>query len=525
MNGVQTCALPISLEATNAQTGDSLARQQVEAAGKEQVLKSLDKAATDLRQKLGESLASVQQFATPLEQATTSSLEALKEYSLGYADHLRLDEENALPHLKRAVELDPNFAMANAVLGIVSSNLGNSKEANQYLKKAYDLRDRASEREKFYIQGHYYDTETGDMEKAVELYEQWTRTYPRHNTPWDNLSLAHQALGNFDQALAAATEAMHVDPKDTFAYQHQVACYMYTNRFDEAKSVAETAKSLKVDAIGVHNSLFAIATLQGDQAAMQRESAWGNGKAIEAIFLQRTSFYQDAIGKIKLSRETAQHALDLGKQHGFTELPTSITGTQAFRDASHGFTDSARQKADEVLRLPGDIFPRSSAAMTLAELGDTAQSQKLIDDLTKEYPSDTAIKYVVAPSVQALNLLHRNKPQDAIAALEIGRKYELGQMGGVGAYRVIYVRGMAYLQLHDGVKAAAEFQKILDHRGINPISGIPPLAQLNLARAYALQGDNVKARTAYQDFLALWKDADPDVPVLIATKAEYAKLK
>jgi serine/threonine protein kinase/tetratricopeptide (TPR) repeat protein len=515
----------ITVEATNAQTGDSLARQQVEAAGKEQVLKSLDKAATDLRQKLGESLASIQEFATPLEQATTSSLEALKEYSLGNADHLRLDDANAIPHLRRAVELDPNFAMANAVLGIALSNLENSNEANEYLKRAYDLRDRASEREKLYIQGHYYDTVTGDMEKAVELYEQWTRTYPRHNTPWDNLSLAQQTRGNYDQALSAATEAMHVDPKDTFAYQHQVACYMYTNRFDEAKSVAETAKSLKVDAIGVHFDLFAIAALQGDQVAMQRESAWGNGKAIDAIFVQRTSFYEDSIGKVKLSRETAQHAIELGKQHGFTELPTSITGTQAFRDASHGFAESARLKASEVLRLPGDTFPRASAAITFAELGDTAQSQKIIDDLTKEYPSETVIKYAVAPSVQALNLLHRNKPEDAIAALETGRKYELGQMGAFAAYRILYIRGMAYLQLRDGVKAAAEFQKILDHRGISPLSGIPSLAQLNLARAYVLQGDIAKARTAYQDFFALWKDADPDVPILIAAKTEYAKLK
>ncbi|HWY06163.1 MAG TPA: protein kinase [Candidatus Acidoferrales bacterium] len=515
----------ITLEATNAQTGDSLARQQEEASGKEQVLKSLDKAASQLRGRLGESIASVQQFATPLEQATTSSLEALKEYSLGNGAHLRLDDENARTPLKRAVELDPNFAMANAVLGVVLSNLGSSKEAHEYITKAYGLRERASEREKFYIQGHYYDIVTGDEEKAIELYQEWTSTYPRQSTsPWDNLSLSNQTLGNFDKALAAATEAKRLDPKDGFAYQHLTTCYMYTNRFDEAKSIAETAKSLKADTIGVHFSLLGIATIQGDQATIQRESAWGNGKAIEAFFLQRLSFYQDSIGKIKLSRETAQHAIDLGKQHGFTELASSTTGNQAFRDSLHGFTDSARQKAKAVLLLPGNIYPRASAAMALAEIGDGAQSQKLIDDLNKDFPSDSIVKYVVVPFVRAQNSLHRNKPEEAIAALEASRKYEFGEMGGFGAFRVIYARGLAYLQLRDAAKAAAEFQKIIDHRGISPFGAIGPIAQLQLARAFVMQGDNTKARAAYQDFFALWKDADPDIPVLLQAKSEYSKL-
>ena len=515
----------ITLEASNAQTGDSLARQQAEAAGKEQILKSLDKAATDLRQKLGESLASVQQFTTPLEQATTSSLEALKEFSLGYGFHNRLDETDALPHLQRAIELDPNFATASAVLGVVHSNLGSSKPAHEYIKKAYGLRERASEREKFYIQGHYFDIVAGDDEKAVELYEQWTRTYPRQSSPWDNLSLSYQTLGEYNKALAAATEAMHADPKDGFSYQHQVACYMYTNRFDEAKAVAETAKSLKVDSVGVHSSLYAMAAMQGDQAAMQRELAWASGKAIETFFMRRLAFHQDALGKIKQSRETAQRAIELGKQRGLGEENTTAIGTQAFHDASHGLTESGRQKASEVLHLPGDIFPRASAAMAFAEIGDTAQAGKILDDLLKDYPSDTATKYAIAPSVRAHILLHHNKPAEAIAALEGARKYELGEMSGFGAYQVIYARGLAYLQLHDGARAAAEFQKILDNRGINAISAFIPLAQLNLARAYALLGDNAKARTSYQDFFALWKDADPDIPILKQAKSEYAKLQ
>jgi tetratricopeptide (TPR) repeat protein len=411
------------------------------------------------------------------------------------------------------------------VLGVVLSNIGSSKEANVYLKKAYDLRDRASEAEKFYIEGHYYDIVSGDYEKAVELYQRWTQAYPRQNSPWDNLSLAYQNLGDQEKALAAATEAVRVDSKDSFAYQNQMVSYQCMNRYDEAKAVAETAKSLNVDGVVIHVSLYDIGTIQGDQQAMQRESAWASGKGDEAFYLQHAAFYQDSIGKIRLSREIAQHALEVSKRYDLAEMPATLTGTQAMRDALHGYNENARQKAAGVLRMPGDFFPRASAALALATVGDTAQTQKLIAGLSKDYPSDSAIRYTVVPSVKALNLLHNNKAAEAISELEAGRKFELGQNSAYGTFWIVYVRGLAYLQLHDGAKAAAEFQKILDHRGVNPIHGIYPLGLLGLGRAYVLQNDNAKARTAYQDFFALWKDADPDVPVLLAAKGEYAKLQ
>jgi eukaryotic-like serine/threonine-protein kinase len=514
----------ITLAATNSQTGDSLARQQVEAAGKEQVLKSLDKAASNLRQTLGESITSVQQFATPLEQATTSSLEALKQYSLGYSLHNRVDDFPAVAPLRRAVELDANFATANAVLGVVLSNMGSSKEANVYLKKAYGLRDRASEAEKFYIEGHYYDIVTGDYEKAVELYQRWTQTYPRQSSPWDNLSLAYQNLGDQEKALAAAIEAVRVDSKDSFAYQNQMVSYLCMNRYDEAKAVAETARSLNVDGVVIHVSLYDIAAIQGDQQAIRSEGSWANGKGDEAFLLQHAAFYQDSMGKIRQARETAQHVLEVAKRYGLAEMPANIMGTQAMRDALHGYTESGRQKAASVLRMPGDFFPRASAALALATVGDTTQTQKLIGELSKDYPSDTVIRYTVVPSAKALNLLRNDKAGEALSELESGRKFELGQSGGYGTSWILYVRGLAYLQLHDGAKAAAEFQKIVDHRGLNCIHGIYPLGLVGLGRAYALQNDTAKARTAYQDFFAMWKDADPDVPVLLAAKAEYAKL-
>ena len=436
-----------------------------------------------------------------------------------------MEDDPAVAPLRRAVELDPNFAMAHAVLGVALSNDGNFAEANNYLRKAYELRDRASEAEKFYIEGHYYDIVTGDYESAIELYKRWTQTYPRQNSPWDNLSLAYQTLGDQEKALAAANEALRIDPTDEFGYQNKTVSYLFMNRYDEAKAVAETAKSQKIDPIVIHDTLYSIAVIQGDQAAMQRESAWGNGKPAEMFFLQRKSFYEDSIGKIELSRETAQHGIDVAKRYGYTGNAINTLGGQALRDAVHGYTESARQKAASLPRTPGDSFPRAAAALTYATIGDSVPAAKLAAELGKDYPSDTVIKYSVLPVIQALDLLRHDKAADALAALEAGSKYELGQNSTYATYWVMYIRGLAYLQLHDGAEAAAEFQKILDHPALNVVSPFPALARLGIARAYALQGDNAKSRTAYQDFFALWKDADPDVPVLVAAKSEYAKLK
>jgi eukaryotic-like serine/threonine-protein kinase len=513
----------VTLEATNAQTGDSLARQQAEALGKEQVLKSLDKAASDLRQKLGESLSSVQEFATPLEQATTSSLEALKEFSAGMALHNRLDEEPAAPHMKRAIELDPNFAMAYAVLGTVSSNMGNASAAKIYLQKSYDLRDRASEHEKFYIMGHYYDTLTGDIEKAVGLFQEWHQTYPRDDRPLANLAVQCQLLGDQEKALASASALLIQNPQDAFGYYHQMSAYMYMNRYDEAKAVGQVALTQLHNPTDTHFVLYEIALNQNDETAMKRERAALTGTGLEPSAVALTSSYEDALGKIKLSRETHQQAVEMGKKHGLNEMPVNLMAAEAVRDVSHGFVDSARHKASGSLSQSESRSVRASAALVFAQIGDIAQAQKVIDGLQKEYPDDTRVKFVDAPVVQATILLHQKKATEAIAVLEPSRKYELGARGAT--FWVIYIRGMAYLELRDGAKAAAEFQKILDHRGLDGTSALLPLAQLNLARAYALQGDTAKPRTAYQDFLALWKDADPDVPVLKDAKAEYAKLK
>ena len=514
----------ISLEATNAQTGDSLAREQTEASGKEQVLKSLDKSASDLRQKLGESLSSVQQFTTPLEQASTSSLDALKEYSTGIGFHNHLDEQSALPHFRRAVELDPTFAMAYATLGVASSNTGDRKRAVEYAKKSYDLRDRASERERFYILGHYYGFVTGDLDKERDVYDQWLRIYPRDNRPLANLTLTYMASGDRDKALAAATEHMRIDPQDNFAYQNQMGAYMYLGRFDEAKAVAQSAISQKRDSFTIHLFLYIIACYQNDTAAMQRELAFAAGKPIEPFFLVRTHEHLDSLGKLGSSHEAAEKADELAKKFDLSGIPEIILAWESIRDAAMGYNERARQSVSALTRDSDERSRRASAATALALSGSFPESEKLLEQLKRDYPDDFVLKYAIAPSIQALTLLHQNKPTDAVAALETSRPHDFGFANLPIAYMTLYVRGLAYLQLKDGRGAAAEFQKILDNPGLNAISIFPALAKLQLARAYVVQGDTGKARTSYQDFFALWKDADPAIPILQQAKTEYAKL-
>jgi serine/threonine protein kinase/tetratricopeptide (TPR) repeat protein len=515
----------ISLEAINAQTGDSLARQQTEASGKEQVLKSLDKAASDLRQKLGESLASVQQFTTPLEQATTNSLEALKEFSAGMTLHNRLEEQSALPHFQRAVEIDPTFAMAYASLGVVSSNTGDRKDAVGYAKKSYELRDRASEREKFYIMGHYYGFVTGDLEKEKDNYQQWLRIYPRDNRPMANLNIVYATLGERENALAIASESMRNDPQDNYAYQNQTSAYMGLNRFDEAKAVADSAVEKKRDSFTVHLFRYQIAAYQKDESGMQREMAYATGKPVEPFFLVRAVAYQDLRGQNALARQTVQKIRELSKQYHLDALPLNVSAGLAVREASEGYTDRARQTASSVLHDNSERGICSVAALALALNGDFSQSQKLTEDLNRDYPDDSVLKLVLVPSVQALALMHQNKAADAVAVLETSRIHDFGVPLSPLTFIIPYVRGLAYLQLHDGAKAATEFQAMLDNPGVNTLSTFLPLARLQLARAYVLQGDSPKARTSYQDFFALWKDADPDIPILKEAKTEYAKLQ
>ena len=509
----------ITLTAVNAQTGDALAREQIEAESKEQVLKALDRAASSLRRKLGESLGSVQKFATPLVEATTSSLEALEAFSLGQAEHRKLAEDKAMPHLKRSIELDPNFAMAYATLGVVYGNLSEREQASDCLKKAFELKERASEREKLYISAHYYEVVTGQIDKAIEVYESWKETYPRDTVPRDNVALRYGVIGQYDKALANASEAMRLDAKDRFAYQNVAGAYEKLDRYDEAKAIAEQAIAQNVGSEGIHSVLYDIAFIRGDAAGMQREIAWAAGNQEEGYGLFLAAQAEYALGKMQRAHETVTRAVNLIERNGLKEAAANARAGEIVLEAALGNIQEAHQKATEALTSPVDRDTRVTLASALALCGDTNRAQKLIDELAKDSPLGTLLNNLSIPVVRAIIEIQQNNPTRAITLLEAASPYDLTDYGPM------YVRGEAFRRAHEGAKAAAEYQKILDHRGIEPLSPVYALARLGLGRAYALQGQTTKARTAYQDFLALWKDADPDIPILKQAKEEYEKLR
>ncbi len=512
----------ITLSALNAQTGDVLAREETEADSKEQVLKSLDQAASSLRGKLGESIGSVQKFDTPLEQATTSSLEALQAFSLGQAEHQRGEDAKAAPYLKRAVELDPNFAMAQATLGTVYSNLTQQGLADSYLAKAFDLKDRASERERFYISSHYYDIATRDFDKGIEIYQQWTQTYPRDTAPRDNLALRYQSIGQQDKSLASSSEAMRIDPKDGYAVQNIADAYERLNRFDEARAVAEKASS---HPWSVNFTLYELAFIRGDEAAQRHVLELAAGRAEEPILIWFHARGECALGRIQSARAIYAQSVAASQRLGYKEFSGVILAEQASNEAELGSFAEARQKISDALAASQDRGTRSISAGALALTGDTARSQKIAEDLVRENPSDTLLNKVAVPLVQATSDLQRNQPAQAVAHLEIAAPYEFGSGPASAGYSVNYVRGEAYLRMKEGAKAAAEYQKVLDHHGTDPLDVSYNLSHLGLGRAYALQGNTAAAKSAYQDFFAVWKDADPDIPILKQAKAEYEKLR
>ena len=512
----------ITVSALNAQTGDVLAREEIEAESKEQVLKSLDRAASSLRGKLGESIGSVQKFATPLEQATTSSLEALQAFSLGQADHQRLDDDKALPHLKRAVELDPNFAMANATLGVAYNNLTQQGLAETFIAKAFDLKERASERERLYISSHYYDIVTGDIEKAIEIYQQWVQTYPRDTTPRDNLALRYQAIGQQEKALASSSEAMRIDPKDVYAYQNVADAYERLGRFDEARAVAE---KVGAQVRSVHLTLIDLAFIRGDEAAERHELELAAGKPDEPILLFIYARSECALGRLQPARAAFAQSESVSQRLGYKEFSGIILAIQSECEAELGNLPEARQKISQALALSQDRDTRTAVMWVLAQTGDLAGSQKIAEDLVREYPTDTILNKVLVPLVHARSDLQHNQPAQAVAHLEIATPYELGTEPGTAHYWVNYIRAEAFLGSKDGAKAAAEYQRILDHRGVDPTDVSYTLSHLGLGRAQALQGNTTAAKSAYQDFFAAWKDADPDLPILKQAKAEYEKLK
>jgi eukaryotic-like serine/threonine-protein kinase len=512
----------VDVNAVNCLTGDSLAHEQISADKKEQVLGAVGKAASSLRGKLGESLASIQKFDAPIEEATTSSLEALKAFSLGEAERDKGDEFGSIPFYKRAVELDPNFAVAYARVGQVYANSGQEELAVENTKQAFERRDRTSELEKLYITTHYYDIVTGEIDKSIETYELWRRTYPRDSIPTNNLADFYGQIGKHQESLDRALETMRLAPNAALSYRVLGRAYFALGRVAEGKAIRLRQIDLKLDSTADHRSLYGIAFLEGDTAGMQRQLDWAKGKPDEYLLLEASAEVAAYSGQMQKSRGLYRQAIESAQRGKFVESAGAITARSAIGEARAGNTGQARQLALAALAIDRSRKTLPFAGIALAMAGDVAQANAVANELSKRFPLDTLVENVWVPLIRAEIELGRGSPAKAVELLQPATPYELGWDARL---LPVDTRGRAYLKAKQGREAAAEFQKLLDHRQIGLTSAISSIAHLQLGRARALSGDNGGARTAYQDFFTLWKDADPDVPILKEAKAEYARLQ
>jgi hypothetical protein len=525
----------LGIKAVNCHNGDVLANEQATANGKEQVLKALGEASTKIRVKLGESLASVQKYDAPAENVTTSSLEALQAFSLGYkAANVSRDDAAAIPFYQRAVSLDPNFAMAYARMGTCYTNLGELARSAENLRKAYALRERVSERERFYIDTHYEQFVNGNLDAARKAYELWAQTYPRDAVPPTNLNVAYLLLGDYEKSLAASQLALKLNPGSGLSYANLVTGYYDLNRFDEARATAAEAKAHNLDSPTIHETLYVLDFMQHDAAGMEREAAEVMGKpGYEDQLLSSEASMAAYAGQFSKSRELMRRASESAQRADEKETAADYLSGGGLQEALVGNMSQARQQVQAALALSTGRDVQSISAITLGLAGDAAQATRLAADLSKRYPQDTLVQFLYLPMVRATIALQAGKGDAAIEALAPAAPYDLS-----AAPMVVYppyFRGQAYLAAHQGALAAAEFQKVLKYRAIEFGDPIGALANLGLARAYMLEAQSAqgpdadaaraKARASYQDFLALWKDADPDIPIYITAKSEYAKLQ
>jgi serine/threonine protein kinase/Tfp pilus assembly protein PilF len=522
----------LGLTAKNCRTGDVLDEEQVQAVRKENVLNALSQIASRFRTRVGESLATVEKHDTPLAEATTPSLEALKVYTTAWKILYSTGPSGAIPLFKRAIEIDPKFAAAHAFLGRTYGDIGKSDLSAESTTRAYQLRDRASDAERFFITATYDQQVTGNLEKAEETYQQWGQTYPREIRPPSLLAGAiYPVFGKHQKAIEACQRAIGLDPDVVFCYADLATSYQFLNRFAEAEATYERASQRKLEFPDLLMQRYDLAFLRGDQAEMDRQVALSQGNSgAESSISNHQALVSAYSGHLKQARNMSQRAMNLAQRVDLQSAALFETGA-ALREAFFGNTSEARRRATEILKRSKDRDVEYGVAFTLALSGDSPVAQELANDLGKRFPEDTSVQSSYLPELRALLALNHGEPAKAIEALQVAIPHELGvplswYNGTFGALYPIYVRGEAYLALHQGAEAAAEFQRILDHRGIVASDPIGALAHLQLGRALAVPGgDKIKAKTAYRDFLTLWKDADPDIPIYRQAKAEYAKLQ
>jgi len=509
----------ITLEAVNAASGESLAQEQGQAESKEAVLNCLHRASSSLRRKLGESLTSLQKYDKPLSEATTSSLEALKAFTLADARHQVGDEFAALPLYQRAVDLDPNFAMAYARLGTVQGNLGRTELSEQNRQKAFELRDRASEHEKLYIMSHYY-ADSGQLDKGITALELYKQTYPRDMVPFNNVSGIYLRLGQFDNALSNAQQAVQVDPDNVSGYSNLAAAYQALNRLDEAKATLNQALDRKLGVSGLHVQLANIAWVQNDFPEMERQLDLAKaGPDGELNVLGLRAGIAACRGQLKLARQLGQKTREAAERLSLKDVAASEYQQEAVVEAVAGDKARARQDAEQALKVSNSPNLVLGAASVLAFVGDEQRALKLAEDIAAKRPYDTLVQFVSVPNIKAEIAMNRGDAVQAGNLLDGSMVYARVDSG------TLALRGLAYLRAKQAGDAVQEFQRALALRHFFGIDPLVPFDQLGLARAYALQDDKVHSRLAYQDFFALWKDADPDLPLLREAKAEYQKVQ
>ncbi|HJP92609.1 MAG TPA: protein kinase [Pyrinomonadaceae bacterium] len=512
----------ITLEATNPRSGDPIAREQIEAESKEKVLSALGTAASNLRQKLGESLSSIQKYDVSIEQATTSSLEALKAFAMGNEERAKGNDGEALTFYKRAVELDPNFAMAYARIAVYYGNQGQLEATKEYVQKAYDLRDRVSERERLYITEKYYNYMTGEIDKAIDTLKTWARLYPNDYIPHNNLSLNYQLLGNYEEALKEGLEAARLNPNIASVRSNVVGSFIALGRMDEAEQAARELEKINPNGLDVHLNRYFFAFMRRDQAAMDREVQWARGKPEEVqldLGLGATAAYS---GKLKQSEDFVKRAVELLKKQNRPEVAAKELMNLATNQLAVGKCAEAKENAKTALSFFHGRNSLSGAALVYAGCKDEAQAQTIVNELRANFPTDTIVTTLITPMLQAQIERDRGNTTEALRLIESVRPYDRGLVVG---FTDNYIRGYIYLDQRMGNEAAAEFKKIVENPGIDPFSPVHGLGHLSLGRALAIAGDTAAARKAYQDFFAIWKDADPDLPPLVQARKEYEGLK
>jgi len=525
----------LGLRARNCSTGNTVDEEQVQAARREDVLNALSQVALKFRTRVGESQSTVEKHSTPLAEATTPSLEALKAYSAGMKTVLSSATAPGIPFFRRAVEIDPKFAMAYATLGLMYSTVGESVLSAESTTKAWQLRNRVSDRERFFIDFSYERQVTGNLEKAYQTLESWLQTYPRGEDPSPQGGLlgglSARGTGRFARAIEASQKLVEAEPQNVFGYGGLAASYFHTDRFPEAESAIQRAIERKLEEPSFWIIPYNIAVLKGDREQMGRIVALAKGKHgaehavanAEALALARS-------GRLKLARQSSSRAIDLARQEGGREAAVSYQAARAVWEAVCGNAAEGKRHATAALALSNGRDVEYAAGLALALSGESSRSQSLADDLEKRFPEDTFAHFTYVPVLRALSALESGRPTNSVERLQIALRYEVAANGlnflyYLGGLHSAYVRGQALLAAHQYPEAVAEFQKLLDHRGIVGADPIGALAHLQLGRAFARSGDRAKSKTAYQDFLTLWKDADPDVPILQQAKAEYAKLR